>query len=98
MNHFIRMYSKQVGGNATQVSSSLMRLLESYHWPGNVRELENMAKRYVVLGEEEHMLSAMKQPEEPFSSAPDVIGLTPPASPDKTCNSTFREKNHSWCP
>jgi DNA-binding NtrC family response regulator len=96
MNHFIRMYSKQVGGNATQVSSSLMRLLESYHWPGNVRELENMAKRYVVLGEEEHMHSVMKQLEEPFSSAPDVIGLTPPASPDKTCNPTFREKNHSW--
>jgi two-component system, NtrC family, response regulator AtoC len=56
MNHFIRMYSKQFGGgDAAQLSSSLMRFLESYHWPGNVRELENMAKRYVVLGEEEHM-------------------------------------------
>jgi two-component system, NtrC family, response regulator AtoC len=78
MNHFIRMYSKQFGGNATQLSSSLMRLLESYHWPGNVRELENMAKRYVVLGEEEHVLSVMKQPQEPFSSTPDVIDLTTP--------------------
>jgi two-component system response regulator AtoC len=55
MDHFIRMYSKQFGGNAAQLSSSLMRFLESYHWPGNVRELENMAKRYVVLREEEHM-------------------------------------------
>jgi DNA-binding NtrC family response regulator len=74
MNHFIRMYRKQFGGKAAQLSSSLMRLLESYHWPGNVRELENMAKRYVVLGEEEHMLSVMQQPEEPF----DVIDLTTP--------------------
>jgi transcriptional regulator with PAS, ATPase and Fis domain len=78
MNHFIRMYSKQYGRKAAQLSSSLMRLLESYHWPGNVRELENMAKRYVVLGEEEHMLSVMQQPEEPFSSTPDVIDLTTP--------------------
>jgi two-component system response regulator AtoC len=78
MNHFIRMYSKQFGENAAQLSSSLMRLLESYHWPGNVRELENMAKRYVVLGEEEHVLSVMKQPEEPFSSTPDVIDLGTP--------------------
>jgi two-component system response regulator AtoC len=78
MNHFIRMYRKQFGGKAAQLSSPLMRLLESYHWPGNVRELENMAKRYVVLGEEEHMLSVMQEPEETFSSAPDVIDLTTP--------------------
>jgi two-component system response regulator AtoC len=78
MNHFIRMYSKQFGGDAPELSSSLMRGLESYHWPGNIRELENMAKRYVVLGGEEHILSVMKQAEKPFSSAPDVIDLTTP--------------------
>jgi two-component system response regulator AtoC len=33
-----------------------------------------MAKRYVVMGGEEHMLSVMQQPEEPF----DVIDLTTP--------------------
>ena len=78
MNHFIRMYNKQFGENAAQLSSSLMRLLESYHWPGNIRELENMAKCYVVLGGEEHILSVMKQPEKPSRSAPDVIDLTTP--------------------
>jgi DNA-binding NtrC family response regulator len=78
MNHFIRMYNKQFGGNAAQLSSSLMRLLESYPWPGNIRQLENMAKCYVVLGGEEHILSVMKQPEKPFRSAPDVIDLTTP--------------------
>jgi len=78
MNHFIRMYNKQFGGNAAHLSSSLMRLLESYHWPGNIRELENMAKCYVVLGGEEHILSVMKLPEKPLRSAPDVIDLTTP--------------------
>ena len=55
-----------------------MRLLESYHWPGNVRELENMAKRYVVLGGEEHILSVMQQPEEGRPSVLDAIDLTTP--------------------
>jgi two-component system, NtrC family, response regulator AtoC len=78
MNHFIEMYSRQFGGSAAKLSSSLMKLLESYHWPGNIRELENMAKRYVVLGGEEHILSVVKQPEKPFSLSPDVIDLTTP--------------------
>jgi two-component system, NtrC family, response regulator AtoC len=78
MNHFIRIYSKQFGGNAVQLSPSIMSLLESYHWPGNIRELENMAKRYVLLGGEEHILCVMKQLEEPLSSAPDAIDLTTP--------------------
>jgi two-component system response regulator AtoC len=78
MNHFIRIYSKQFGVNAVQLSPSIMSLLESYHWPGNIRELENMAKRYVVLGGEEHILSVLKHLEKPLSSAPDAIDLTTP--------------------
>jgi two-component system response regulator AtoC len=78
MNHFIRLYSGQYGGNPMPLSPALMKLLESYHWPGNIRELENMAKRYVVLGGEEHILSVMKQPEEFRSSAPDLTDLTTP--------------------
>jgi two-component system response regulator AtoC len=78
MNHFIRLYGGRFGGSPPPVSSSLMKLLESYHWPGNIRELENMAKRYVVLGAEEHILSVMRQPEEFRSSAPDVVDLTTP--------------------
>src|ERR1700730_3484050 len=73
MNHFIRVYSERFGGNPAPLSDSFMRLLESYHWPGNVRELENMAKRYVVLGREEHILSVMRQPEEFCPLVPDAI-------------------------
>jgi DNA-binding NtrC family response regulator len=78
MNHFIRIYSKQFGGKAVQLSPSLMSLLESYHWPGNIRELQNMAKRYVVLGGGEHILSVMNQLERPLPSGPDPIDLTTP--------------------
>jgi two-component system response regulator AtoC len=78
MNHFIRVYSERFGGNPTPLSSSIMKLLESYHWPGNIRELENMAKRYVVLGGEEDILSVMRQHEEFHPSATDVIDLITP--------------------
>jgi two-component system, NtrC family, response regulator AtoC len=78
MNHFIRLYGGRFGGSPPPLSSSLMKLLESYHWPGNIRELENMAKRYVVLGAEEHILSVMRQPEEFRASAPEVVDLTTP--------------------
>jgi transcriptional regulator with PAS, ATPase and Fis domain len=54
-----------------------MKALESYHWPGNIRELENIAKRYVVLGGEEYVLSVMKPPAEQLASS-EAIDLTVP--------------------
>jgi two-component system, NtrC family, response regulator AtoC len=62
LNHFIRLYSDQFGQKAKPVSSSAMQILEKYSWPGNLRELENLAKRYVVLGGEEHVLSSLREP------------------------------------
>lgn len=61
-NHFIRLYSDQFGQKPIPVSGSAMQILEKYPWPGNLRELENLAKRYVVLGGEEHVLSSLREP------------------------------------
>jgi len=62
MNHFIAIYSDQFGQRPKPLSSSAMQILEKYSWPGNLRELENLAKRYVVLGGEEHILSSLREP------------------------------------
>jgi two-component system response regulator AtoC len=78
MNHFIQLYAGKFGGSPPPLSASLMKFLESYQWPGNIRELENMAKRYVVLGTEEHILSLMRQPGECSPEASSVIDLTTP--------------------
>jgi two-component system, NtrC family, response regulator AtoC len=64
LNHFIRVYSDQFGQKPKPVSSSAIQILEKYAWPGNLRELENLAKRYVVLGGEEHILSSLREPTE----------------------------------
>lgn len=78
MNHFIRLYAQRFGGKPEQPSASFMRLMESYHWPGNIRELENLAKRYVVLGGEEHIISVLCEPEEIRPAVPETIDLTTP--------------------
>jgi transcriptional regulator with PAS, ATPase and Fis domain len=62
MNHFIRVYSDQFGQKPKPLSSSAQQILDKYPWPGNLRELENLAKRYVVLGGEEHILSSLREP------------------------------------
>ena len=78
MNHFIRLQALRFGGVPEDASASFMRLMESYHWPGNIRELENMAKRFVVLGGEEHVISALSEPEEISPVVPEIIDLTTP--------------------
>jgi len=78
MDHFIKLYSESFRTKYNPLRSSFVKMLESYRWPGNVRELENMAKRYVVLGGEEHVLSAIKQPEELRPLLPEAIDLTTP--------------------
>jgi two-component system response regulator AtoC len=78
MDHFIKLYSESFQIKCNPLRSSFSKMLESYRWPGNIRELENMAKRYVVLGGEEHVLSAIKQPEELRPLLLEAIDLTTP--------------------
>jgi len=65
-------------GEKKSFNQAAMARLQAHRWPGNVRELENMAKRYVVLGGEEHILSVMRDPEESPVAVPDAIDLTTP--------------------
>lgn len=76
--HFVRIYSNQYGRRPEPITPSAMRILEQYHWPGNMRELENLAKRYVVLGGEEHVLSALRDPREDARAALPAIDLNTP--------------------
>ena len=78
MDHFIRLYSERFGERPAPMSSSLLRLLESYHWPGNIRQLENLAKRYVVLGGEENIGSILETSDELSAPACDAVDLTLP--------------------
>ena len=78
MDHFIRLYSERFQIKCNPLRSSFMKMLESYRWPGNIRELENIAKRYVVLGGEEHILAASQQPEGTYPLSTEAVSLTTP--------------------
>jgi two-component system response regulator AtoC len=41
------------------ISTTLMQALSSYSWPGNLRELDNFTKRYLVLQDEQAIISEL---------------------------------------
>ena len=78
MNHFIEQYSERFRCAPEPLSAPFMKLLELYHWPGNIREVQNLAKRYVVLGSEEHIASVLRDPEDAAFGFPESFELTTP--------------------
>jgi len=47
--HFLSLFSAELGKNIHRISSEAMWLLMNYDYPGNVRELQNMIERAVAL-------------------------------------------------
>ncbi len=49
VNHFVGVYSRQIGKRIVHIPEETMSALASYAWPGNVRELQNLIQRAVIL-------------------------------------------------
>ena len=47
--HFLQIYSKELGRGVPSLSAAALDRLLAYSWPGNVRELENLMERASVL-------------------------------------------------
>ncbi|MFA7269288.1 MAG: sigma-54 dependent transcriptional regulator [Sterolibacterium sp.] len=47
--HFLKVFSKELGKEATEFSEGALSALVNYSWPGNVRELENTVHRALIL-------------------------------------------------
>ena len=80
--HFLAMYSKQMGKDIRKMSSFALDLLKSYNFPGNIRELENIIERSVALETSNIVLpdsltlSSFKQTQ--VQSKSDSVSLTLP--------------------
>jgi len=60
VNHFVSKYGNRYRPEAKMgLSDGLMQRLLEHAWPGNVRELENVVRRFIVLGDEEAILSEL---------------------------------------
>lgn len=62
LDHFMQLYQQRYQQQAPQLSKAALKALLSYRWPGNVRELANRIERYVLLQDEQELLSGMSNP------------------------------------
>ena len=59
IDYFFAVYAELLYQDPKPLSRDLLRLMEQYHWPGNIRQLENMIRSYVLIGDEEALVSEM---------------------------------------
>jgi two-component system response regulator AtoC len=75
---FLNKYSNLLSRQRPRIKSSTMALLLEHSWPGNVRELENVARKIVVLGNDELAISDLavntedQPPANSFSNGPNT--------------------------
>jgi two-component system response regulator AtoC len=76
---FLGKYARTYRRPAVRQSPALKEAILNYQWPGNIRELENMMKRYVVLQDEQFILSELARlsQAEPHRAA--ALVAAPPA-------------------
>ncbi len=56
LDFFMRKYSEYYGKQQPPFSEYALGRMIEYSWPGNIRELENLAKRYVIVGNEPQII------------------------------------------
>jgi DNA-binding NtrC family response regulator len=55
--YFMRKVAEKYGQKPLAISPNLMQAFMAHSWPGNLRELENTIKRYIVLNDEQAIIS-----------------------------------------
>jgi two-component system response regulator AtoC len=59
VEYFLKRFSEKYQKKVKSVSDNMMRALMAHHWSGNIRELQNVIQRYLVLGNEEEIVSEL---------------------------------------
>ena len=59
LQYFASRLAEEFGRETPPISDQLIQACMDYDWPGNMRELENFVKRYIVLGDESHMIAEL---------------------------------------
>ncbi|MGC9364911.1 MAG: sigma-54-dependent transcriptional regulator [Fidelibacterota bacterium] len=52
VEHYLGLYSKEMGRTVPEFGEGALKILEDYHWPGNVRQLQNVVQRMLFLSKD----------------------------------------------
>jgi two-component system response regulator AtoC len=77
-HHFMQKGAKRFGRDPLPISTVLLTALTAYSWPGNLREMENVINRYLVMGDEQAVISELTPASEAMQPA--AKAGDPPAS------------------
>ena len=76
--HFMRKLSEKYARQPLVMSEQLLQAFMDHSWPGNLREFENYVKRFLVLGDEQHVLAELRRARgnvsRCWSAAPQGVG------------------------
>lgn len=61
VGYFLEKHSRAFKQEAKPISRSMMLQMRRYAWPGNIRQLDNMILRWVLIGDEELLISELLQ-------------------------------------
>ena len=85
---FLAKYARVYRRPSLRPSQLLIETILDYSWPGNIRELENMMKRFVVLQDENLVLSELAHAKE-MAAAAHAATPAPPSSAPAPSESTY---------
>ncbi len=62
LKQFVALWAERYARPALPISQRLLEACLQFPWPGNVRQLENLAKRYIILNDEELIVNDLATP------------------------------------
>jgi two-component system, NtrC family, response regulator AtoC len=66
--------------NPAPLSRNAIRLMQKYEWPGNIRQLDNMIRTYVLIGNEDALISELMEERKPSTPELAEVDLSQPIS------------------
>lgn len=57
INYFLDQHSRVFRVSPKPLSREIVGMMQRFNWPGNIRQLENMIRSYVLIGNEEALVS-----------------------------------------
>ena len=59
LSHFTQKFAAQYNSPLPTIEKNILKQLLDFHWPGNVRELSNRVERFILLDDEQELISGL---------------------------------------